>query len=186
MARVRFDRREDTRELPRLHDPRNRCVDGGADVRVRAVADVTHVGGEVARADEQAVDAIDGRNRFEIPQRDTRFDLHDDAQFAVDALDVVLDAAVAIGPHGRGDASDPFRRIARRRDRLPCFLGILYPRHEKALHADIEEPFEQNRIVPRRPHDRRRGAAGHRLQLAEHHGQLVRRVLGVEQEPVEA
>ena len=41
-------------------------------------------------------------------------------------------------------------------------------------------------VVPGRPDDGMRRSAAHRLKLGEHHRQFVRRVLGIEQNPVES
>ena len=66
VARVGFDGREDAGDLARPHDPRDRVVDRGAHLGVPIVAEMTKIGGEIARTDEQAVDAVDRRDRFEV------------------------------------------------------------------------------------------------------------------------
>ena len=52
--------------------------------------------------------------------------------------------------------------------------------------ADVKQALDDHRVVPGRPDDSVRAAAAHRLKLREHHRQLVRRVLGVEEDTVEA
>jgi hypothetical protein len=54
------------------------------------------------------------------------------------------------------------------------------------LGADVEQALDDHRIVPGRPDDGVSHSAAHRLKFGEHHRQLVRRVLGIEQNPVES
>src|SRR6185436_12456801 len=112
-------------------------------------------------------------------------DLDDDADFFVGAGEVVLDAPVAARPRRGGDAANAVRRIPGGGYRTARLVRGLDERHEQALHAEVEEALEEDRIVPGRTHDRRGRARLHRLQLAVHVRELVGRVLGVEQQPVE-
>ena len=69
VARVRLDRREDAGELAAPHDAPDRVVDRPTDVGMRRVAEMTEVGREIARADEQPVDAVDRRDRLQVPPK---------------------------------------------------------------------------------------------------------------------
>src|SRR5689334_7589344 len=77
------------------------------------------------------------------------------------------------------------RRIARGRDRALGLLHALYIGKQQGLCPDIEHALGQHRIVPGRADDRRRRAALHSLQLRDEVRNFVRRMLGVEQDPVE-
>ncbi len=84
---------------------------------------------------------------------------------------------------GRGAVA--LRRVAHGRDGGARFVGRLDVRDEQVLRANVEEPFDQNHVVPRRPYYRCRRTSHQRLQLAQDHRQFVGRVLGVDQDPVE-
>jgi hypothetical protein len=62
----------------------------------------------------------------------------------------------------------------------------LHERHEDVVEAGIEQALDLDGVVPRRPHDRRAGAVLERHQLRDEGGDVVGRVLAVEQQPVEA
>ena len=66
------------------------------------------------------------------------------------------------------------------------FLRRLYVGDQQRLHADVEKAFDQHHVVPRRAHDGRGRVGRSRLQLGDHVLQIIGRVLGVEQQPVEA
>src|SRR5436190_10989554 len=78
VSRVGLDRGEDAGELAGVLNARDRGIDRSADVGVGVVPQMAHVGGEIARSDEQTVDAVHGRDRFQVLQGHTRFNLHDD------------------------------------------------------------------------------------------------------------
>ena len=66
---------------------------------------------------------------------------------------VVLHASPAVGANGDRDAANAVGRVARRRDRAARLLRRLHERHEKILHADVEQPLRMTGVVPCRPHD---------------------------------
>src|SRR5207249_4717394 len=66
MPRVSFDGRQDAGRFTGRANPPNRVVDRRADLGMRVVAEMPEVGGEIARADEQPVDAVDPRYRLQI------------------------------------------------------------------------------------------------------------------------
>ena len=153
---------------------------------MRGVVQVPESRGKVPRADEDAVDAFDVGDRLEIVEREARLDLHEHAKLFFVPLEVLLHAAETRCARRRRESAHALRRIACGRDRLLRFLLGLHVGNEQRLRADVEEALDHHRVVPRRPHDRVRGAAGRGLQLAVDHRHLVRRVLGVEQQPVVA
>ena len=150
------------------------------------IADVPERGGEIGRPDEHAVDAVDRGDRLELLEGGARLDLDQEANLAVRLLEIIGHPAVAAGARGRRNAANAGRRIADRRDRAARLVGVLHIGHEDRLRADVEHALDQHGVVPGRPHDRRRGAARRCLQLRHQTGDLVRRVLAVEQDPVEA
>src|SRR5262249_34059155 len=183
---IGFHGSEDAGYLSRgAHTP-NRVIDSGPHFRMRVVAQMPHIRRQVARADEQPIYSVYGRNRFQVSERGSSLNLHDYTDLVMHPLEILLHPTVSIGPDRRGDAADSFRGIAGRGDRFPRFVGVLNERDKKALHSHVEEALEQDRVVPGWTNHRAGGAAGRGLQLAVNHRKLVRRVLGVEQDPIEA
>ncbi len=153
---------------------------------MREIPQVSKVRRQVTGADEHAVHPFDPRDRLEVAQSDARLDLDEHT-------DLLLAAGVVI-PHppesrracGRRETPDAARRIPRGGDGLPRLGLVLYVGHEESLHAGVEEPLDAHRIVPRRADDGMRRAAGGGLQLAQHHRELIWRMLAIEEQPVEA
>ena len=143
-------------------------------------------GGEVVRADEDAVDAVDLGDRLDLVERAFGLDLHQQADLAACVLQIVFHAPIAAGATAAGDAANAAGRIARRLDGAAGLIRCLNERDEQGLRADVEKALDQHDVVPRRAHDRRRGAGLRGLQLRQHVRHLVGRMLGVEKEPVEA
>ena len=149
------------------------------------LAQEAHVGRQVAGADEHAIDARHVGDLFQVAQRLAGFDLHQHAGFLGRPRVVVLDPAEARRPRGRREAAHSVRRVARRGDRLTGLLRVLHIRDQEGLNARIQVALDRHHVVPRRPHDRVRRSADRRLKLAVDHRQVVRRMLGVDQQPVE-
>ena len=80
----------------------------------------------------------------------------------------------------------PAAGSASRRRRGARLLGALDERHQEVVEAGVEQALDLDRVVPRRPHDRRADAVLQRHQLRDEGRHVVRRVLAVEQQPVEA
>ena len=150
------------------------------------VAEMAERGGEVGRADEDAVDAVDRRDRRRGLEAGAALDLHHDADLVVDAGEVVGDGAVAVAALRDRDAAHAGRRIAGRGDRAARLVGGLHERHQEVVEAGVEQALDLDRVVPRRPDDRRAGAVLQRHQLRNEGRDVVGRVLAVEQQPVEA
>ncbi len=186
MTRIGLHWREDAGALAGRPDAGDRIVDRGAHVRMGVVARMAECGGEVARPDEEPIDTVDGGNRLDVGDRGCGFDLHDHADLVVGARGVVLDPPEAIRAHRRRDPSNPGRGIPGGGHRALRFLRRLHEGNDEALHPDVQQPLEDHGVVPRRPDDRARRPFAHRLELAQHQRQLVGRVLGVDQHPVEA
>src|SRR4029078_5437349 len=102
--------------------------------------------GEVARADEQPVDAVHLRDRLQLGHRASRFELYEHAHLAMGLGVVVLDAAVAVGADVGVDAAPALRRIAGARPRAPRPPRALYVGHEQRLHAEVEDPLDEDEI----------------------------------------
>src|SRR5262249_44551607 len=111
---IGLDRREDAGTLSGRAYALNRVLDLAAHVRMTVVAQMTHARRQMARADEQAVDTIDGGNRFDAGDGLRCFDLDDDAHFVVRAMEVIFRAPVAVRANRRRDSTNAVRWIARR------------------------------------------------------------------------
>ena len=73
-------------------------VDCGHHLGVLGIAQITHVGRQVARANKHAVDAFDVGNVFQMLEAFDGFNLQQQADFFRAALGQVFDAALAAGP----------------------------------------------------------------------------------------
>jgi len=113
-------------------------------------------------------------------------DLQQEAELLLRALRVIGDSAEARGAGHPRDAAYAPRRKAHGRDCSRGFLAVLHVRDEQRLRTDIEVPLDEDLVVPRGTHDGRNGVGGDDLELRERGVDLVRRVLGVDDEPVEA
>src|SRR5258705_1448055 len=142
--------------------------------------------GEVARADEQTIDAFNRCNRLEILQRGSRLNLNAHADFVSATFVIILHSAIAVGAMSDGYATDALRWIARGSHGCAPFLRRLHIWNQQILDTDIEQALHDHRIVPRRSDHRRRSPADQALQLTEHNRQFVGRVLGIDEDPVEA
>src|ERR1043166_7015952 len=111
MTRVGFNGCENSRSLAGFADSVERSLNGGAHSWMVGFAKMAEVGGEVARADEQPIDAIDRGDGIDILQRPLRFDLDDHADLVVNALVIVLQAAVAAAAGRHGHAAHTLWRI---------------------------------------------------------------------------
>src|SRR5260370_16163637 len=109
------------------------CLAGGADalagmedrrlhVRVLRVGEMAHIGGEVGRADEDAVDALRRGDGRDIGDGLARLALHEDADLLRCALGIVGDAAIAVGAGRAGKAARALRAVTRRRAGAPRLL----------------------------------------------------------------
>src|SRR5439155_25634746 len=101
---------------------------------------------QVARADKEAIDAVNCGNGFKVLQGQARFDLEDQANFIVGALEIVFDAAITIAAMADGHAANALGRIARRGDGGARFLSSLGIWNKEVLHADIKEALEKDHI----------------------------------------
>lgn len=150
------------------------------------IADMAHGGREVAGADEQRIDALDGGDLRQALDGLRRFELHDGADVVVCGFQVIRDRAEArAAMHGR-DAPDAMRRIARIGRGGPRLLGILHEGQHDGARAGIERALHQHLVVPGEPHHAvcRRAADG--AQDMGEIGELDRHMLHVDHEEIEA
>ena len=84
------------------------------------------------------------------------------------------------------EAAKALGRVPDGHDRAAGLLLRFHIGDQQRLGADIEQALDGDGIVPGGPDHGMRRSAGHRLKFGEHHRQLVRRVLGVERDPVES
>src|SRR4029077_17205158 len=86
---VRFGKREDTRGLARLLDPRDGVGDGGLHLWMRGVREMAEVSGQILRPDEKAIDSVDRGHLLDLCQRRTRLHLEDETKLLLGSLEVV-------------------------------------------------------------------------------------------------
>src|SRR5215469_15909940 len=73
------------------------------------VGEVAHIGGEIGRADEDAVDAVHGGDGDNLSDGFARLALDEHANLLMRALVVSGDAPVTVGPRRAGEAADAVR-----------------------------------------------------------------------------
>src|SRR5262245_2385029 len=179
-------RRQDPGRLAARADAADRVVDLRQNRGVRRLARVAEGGVEIGRSDEDPVDAVEPRDRLDLVDRRLGLELDQHAELLVRALRVVLDPAEPGRPRRAAHSAHACRRVARIGDGLARLVDRLDERDQQGLRADVEHALDRDHVVPGHAHDRMHGVRRDRLQLAEHHVELVRRVLGVDEEPVEA
>src|ERR1700722_17491971 len=130
--------------------------------------------GEIARADEDAIDALDSSNRLYLLQRFTRLDLHEQAELFSYPPRVAIDAPEAGGARYSGHSPHSFRRVADRGNGTSSFFRVLDVRDQQRLHAKIEEALDQYGVVTRRAHDGSYVISRNRLQLTQNRQHVAR------------
>src|SRR6266850_3473047 len=113
VASVGFVGGQDSRRLARFANAPHRFVDERLHPRIGCFTRMAERGVQVGRPDEHAVDAVDSADGLDIVERLLRFDLHQQADFVVRALGVVLDPAEARGAGGARDATHAGGRVTR-------------------------------------------------------------------------
>src|SRR5262249_42698627 len=87
---IGFHGSEDAGYLSRgAHTP-NRVIDSGPHFRMRVVAQMPHIRRQVARADEQPIYSVYGRNRFQVSERGSSLNLHDYTDLVMHPLEILL------------------------------------------------------------------------------------------------
>lgn len=97
-ARIFLARREDAAGLAGSQRGLDGAAYGVLHLALAGVARMAHARGQVGRADEDGVHAIDGRNLGGIGHAPGRLDLHDQAQLFMRRADVVGHGIPARGP----------------------------------------------------------------------------------------
>ena len=172
--------------LPAARSRRARVLDRLLNVGMLGVAGMAERGREIVGADEDAINSLDLRYGLDVIERAARLGLHDDADLFVGRLEIIGNSAIAGRARAARDPAVAARRIARRPHGALGLLGVVDERNQQGLRADIERALDHHQIVPRHAHHRRGRAVRDRLQLRQQSRNLVRRVLAVEQQPVEA
>jgi len=127
---------------------------------------MSKIRGKIAGADEEAIDANDSRDGFDLRERSSALQLHQDAGVEVRIRMIALDTPVVVGALCDRDSTDAKRRITSCGDCLARFLSVLDKRNEKGASAGIESPLE---ITASFHGTRKTGSAvpAHCLQLCE-------------------
>ncbi len=165
-----------------LEDPR----DGRLHVGVSGIAAMSEPGGKIRRSDEEPVHTGHGGNLVHRADCRGAFDLHDDRDVVVGAVQVTLHRTVVARAMHHRHAARAFRRIARRGYRAARFVGRLHEGKEEVVEADVEQPLHDHAVVPVRAHHGGRRAVFERHQLRDERERVVGCVFAVEQDPVEA
>jgi hypothetical protein len=126
----------------------------------------------------------------EVAHAFARFHLHQQADLVVRLLRIAWVAAPARGPGG-GHSADAAWRIAHAAHQFAGLLRRVHHRHQQGLDAYIQVLLDQGLphvAVPHgHPRDRVRArVSGDHLGLLQQVHRVVGRVLGVQQQPVEA
>ncbi len=119
-------------------------------------------------------------------ERRRRLELHDHAQLALVALDVVGPLAPAARALARGHAADPSRGVTRGSHRRGRLLRASHEGHEQGRRARVQQALDEDGVVPGRTHDRRRGSGLEDAKLVDDRRKVVRPVFGVDHDPVVA
>src|SRR5262245_16691668 len=117
------------------------------------IAQMPKRGCQIGGANEYAVDSLYFRDRFELIESCSCFDLDKNANLVVGPGQISRHAAITAGPFGDRNATDSLWRISRRHDRALGLLDILHVGEEQRLRADVERAFRQHGIIPCRPDD---------------------------------
>ena len=148
VARVGLDRSEDAGGFPRFADAATRVLDGSANFCVIRVAKMAQRCRQIARANEQAVHALDCRYRLDVLDCGTSFNLHEHTKLVMDPFEIILHSSVAVCAVRDSHAPNARRRVSSSRDGSASLGGILHVRNEQVLRADVEQPLYEDGIIP--------------------------------------
>ena len=165
--------------------PTKGIVDRLDDFGVIGSAKMPERGRKITRSDKHAIDAFDLRDPFQVLKPALRLHLQQKTNLLVRRLVIACDPAISGSSRLRREATKAFRRIAGRHDSAPRLLLGFNIGDQQRLRANVEQAFDDHLIVPGWTNNRVRFSAAGRLKLCEHHGQFVRRVLGIQQNPIE-
>ena len=127
--------------------------------------------------------ATDG---VEIVERLARLDLQYQADLVVRTGHVVLVAGVVAGSRAARHATQSLRGETRPRYRFARLGDAADVRDHDVRRACVEHALDPRHVVDRNAHDGRGGRTANGEQLLSDDLQIVRRVLHVEQQPIEA
>src|SRR5258708_6902094 len=150
------------------------------------LAEMTEGRGEIRWTDEKAVDALDGGDGVDVGNRLLALDLDHHRDVVVDAREVVGHVAVPVAAVGGADAANAARRVAGRGDDGVGLFAALDERHEEVVEADVQKALDHDRLGRLGPRDGGARAVLQRHQLTDEGLKVVRRVLAVDEQPVEA
>src|SRR5690606_19229490 len=147
-------------------NPPDAIFDGLLDVGVPGVTQMAHAGGQIGRADEDAVHALDRHDLIKVGEGFGRFHLAQQTDVVLGLWQVVAYGPPACHPRDGGThATDAVRRVTNRRHRPARFLGRLHHGHQQVARPDVQQALDLNRVVPGGTYDRRDRISGQRLQL---------------------
>ena len=146
--------------------------------------DMDEVRRKVAGADEEAINAFDGRDCFDLPKRRFAFQLHHNAGVKVRVRVISLNAAVVVRAWPNSDSSYAKRRIASSGHRFARLFCALDEGNEERAGAYIERALDHHGVVPWHAEDGLSGTSTHCLQLREKGWDIVRSMFTVDDDPI--
>ena len=150
------------------------------------IAQVAHAGGQVGRADKDAVHAVQRGHLACRRSRRQAFDLHHHADMLVHRFEIIRHRAVAVAALRHRHAANALRRVTRGGHCAPRIVSGFDKRDQEVVEACVQQALDFHCVVASGPHDRRTGAVFQRHQLRNERGHVVGRVFAVKQYPVES
>src|SRR6185437_13097042 len=143
------------------------------------------VSGEIRRPDEHGINTLHRADRIDVLDRLGTLDLHADHDIVVADLMVVLHCPVTVAAHRHRHTAHAGRRVARRSHSPARLLGAFHTGDKEVVETGVEQALDDHSVVPLRTHEGRTAAVLERHQLQYEGADVVRRMLTVEEQPVE-
>src|SRR5262249_8187921 len=152
----------------------------------RGFSGITKRSMKIPRADEYPVQSVHCSDLSEVIQCSLGLDLNQYAEFLVRTPGIIFHPPKAGGSCGSTHTAETLQRITCVRVCVHRFLFVLYVGNEQCLSADIKETLNRDHVIPWYAYNGMRWVWRDSLQLRQHHIELVRRMFGIYQKPVEA
>ncbi|CGA17985.1 Uncharacterised protein [Salmonella enterica subsp. enterica serovar Typhi] len=120
---------------------------------------MTQRGGQIARADKNAINAFRCGDGINIVDTQLAFDLNNNGDVFVRLRKVIRHRAEHIRAVRNGDAANAFRRVTRRGDGASRFLLRFNKGDQEVIKPNIQHPFDNDRFIGWHTYHRRAGAA---------------------------
>ena len=186
---IPFCRRRIERHDPRCLVRRGDLVEGGFNgldhLRLADIADMAQIGAQVRGADKHRVNAIHCQDIIKRIETGLVFNLHDKAHFIVSRGQIIGMAGKSGGARtGAPDPADAIWRVAHRFHQHFGLGGAFHHRHDQRLTAKIGNLLDDMGLADMRADRGSSVIAGDGLQLCQNRWHIIRRMFGVDQQPV--